>query len=160
MVSWWYLWKCIRWNSIRWSSFQWSSTWMVHMNDRWMMNGWIDGCIFLPSLRRYLHGDKPLSRFIDDKYGFWVCNECKDWRCCHHWQSFKQDLNNFGVLKWTIEDPSKQVVRPTLETLRDEFPRVLGNPATTYGPNRPRAVFLSHLDISNAAWICSCDGVG
>ena len=58
------------------------------------------------------------------------------------------------------EDPSKQVVRPTLETLRDEFPRVLGNPATTYGPNRPRAVFLSHLDISNAAWICSCDGVG
>ena len=58
------------------------------------------------------------------------------------------------------EDPSKQVVRPTLETLRDEFPRVLGNPATTYGPNRPRAVFLNHLDISNAAWICSCDGVG
>jgi hypothetical protein len=64
----------------------------------------------LPTYTPYLHGDKPLSRFIDDKYGFWVCNECKDWRCCHHWQSFKQDLNNFGVLKWTIEDPSKQVV--------------------------------------------------
>ena len=50
----------------------------------------------LPTYTPYLHGDKPLSRFIDDKYGFWVCNECKDWQCCHHWQSFKQDLNNLA----------------------------------------------------------------
>ena len=58
------------------------------------------------------------------------------------------------------EDPSKQVVRPTYETLTDVVPRVLGNPVTSYSPNRPRAVFLSHLDISNAAWKCSCEGVG
>lgn len=59
------------------------------------------------------------------------------------------------------EDPgSRQVVRKESMSNYLDFSRVLGNPVTTYSPNRPRAVFLSHLDISNAAWKCSCDGVG
>ena len=59
------------------------------------------------------------------------------------------------------EDPgSKQVVRQEALSNYLEYSRVLGNPVTSYSPNRPRAVFLSHLDISNAAWKCSCDGVG
>ena len=58
------------------------------------------------------------------------------------------------------EEPSKQVIRPRAEALTDKSPRELGNPVTSYSPERPRAVFLQHLDISNAAWECSCEGVG
>ena len=58
------------------------------------------------------------------------------------------------------EEPQKQVIRPKIATLKDKIPRELGNPVTSYSPNRPRAVFLQHLDISNAAWKCSCNGVG
>ena len=57
-------------------------------------------------------------------------------------------------------EPLKKVVRPTVATLQDQPPRELGNPVTSYTPNRPRGVFLAHLDVSNAAWDCSCDGIG
>lgn len=59
------------------------------------------------------------------------------------------------------DEPIKQVIRPTVKSMSDEIPRELGNPVTSYVPNRPRGVFLQHLDISNAVWDCSCDiGVG
>jgi hypothetical protein len=56
-------------------------------------------------------------------------------------------------------DP-KLVVRPTSKSLSSMAPHQLGNPVTTYSPNHPRAVFLHDLNIGNAAWVCSCDGIG
>ena len=58
------------------------------------------------------------------------------------------------------EEPLKLAVRPTLSFVNDDVPRELGNPVTSYIPNRPRGVFLNSLDISLANWDCSCDGIG
>ncbi len=38
--------------------------------------------------------------------------------------------------------------------------RRLGNPATTYSPGHPRAVFLEGLRLAGNAWDCDCDGIG
>lgn len=42
----------------------------------------------------------------DDLFFIWICNECGHWRNCRHFQEFKHDLSNFGVLKWSCNDPS------------------------------------------------------
>ena len=39
-----------------------------------------------------------LRRFIDDMIGIWVGTE-------QDWLSFKNDVNNFGILTWDFEEP-------------------------------------------------------
>ncbi|KAL7530990.1 hypothetical protein ACHAWF_003587, partial [Thalassiosira exigua] len=59
--------------------------------------------------QRFLH-NKRLRRFIDDLFGIWICDECNNPAQCRHWNQFQTKLNNFGVLRWTINEPSKQCV--------------------------------------------------
>ena len=43
-------------------------------------------------------------RFIDDIVGIWVGKQSgKDWN------NFKHEVNNFGILEWEFEEPSKKV---------------------------------------------------
>jgi hypothetical protein len=43
-------------------------------------------------------------RFIDDMFGIWI-----DCGTSDAWNNFKQDVNNFGILEWEIEEPSDSV---------------------------------------------------
>ena len=69
-------------------------------------------------------------------------------------------LNDEDLEMGSGEEPSKQVVRPTMKSVTEESPHELGNPVTSYSPNHPRAVFLHDLKIGHAAWHCTCDGIG
>jgi hypothetical protein len=44
-------------------------------------------------------------RYIDDILGIWLPSSNNK----HTWNKFKEKLNNWGKLKWSLEDPSKQV---------------------------------------------------
>ena len=50
------------------------------------------------------HGDNLLIflRFIDDIFGIWTGNAAA-------WESFKRDVNKFGILTWEIDEPSTSV---------------------------------------------------
>ncbi len=89
----------------------------------------------LPRYKKYLY-KKRLRRFIDDMFGIWVCDECKDWKCCRHWKPFCNDLNNFGILKWTINDPSEKDIFLDL-TIAIEGKRIV---TTTY--QKPMNLYL------------------
>ena len=69
-------------------------------------------------------------------------------------------LNDEDLEMGSGEEPSKQVVRPTIKSVTEGIPHELGNPVTSYSPNHPRAVFLHDLKIGNVAWKCTCDGIG
>ena len=57
--------------------------------------------ILLCKYSKFLYKER-LSWFIDDMLGIWIYHECGHWRNCHHWKDFCSDLNNNGILKWTI----------------------------------------------------------
>ena len=63
----------------------------------------------IPTHQAYLYC-RQLKRWIEDLFGAWVCYKCHDLQHCRHWSNFFSELNNFGVLKWTITQPSKQAV--------------------------------------------------
>ena len=63
----------------------------------------------LPKYGRFLY-KRRLRRFIDDQFGIWICNECSCPASCHHWKEFVQDMNSFGLLRWTTTTPSKRCV--------------------------------------------------
>ena len=52
------------------------------------------------------YGNKLLLflRFIDDIVGIWVGNPLDA-----SWDDFKKEVNNFGILEWEFEEPSKKV---------------------------------------------------
>ena len=56
------------------------------------------------------HGRRmPLMlRFVDDIYGI-VLVGGEDGYSKERWNSFKDDINDFGILKWNVEDPSLSV---------------------------------------------------
>ena len=43
-------------------------------------------------------------RFIDDIVGIWIGNPLEQ-----SWEDFKKETNNFGILEWEFEEPSKKV---------------------------------------------------
>ena len=45
-----------------------------------------------------------LLRFIDDIMGIWIGNPLDQ-----DWKDFKRETNNFGILEWEFEEPSKKV---------------------------------------------------
>jgi hypothetical protein len=51
-------------------------------------------------------------RYIDDIIGIWLPDNNND---SSTWQGFKEDLNNWGTLKWKIENPSRKTVFLDLE---------------------------------------------
>jgi hypothetical protein len=51
-------------------------------------------------------------RYIDDIIGIWLPDTNND---SYTWQCFKEDLNNWGTLKWKIENPSRKTVFLDLE---------------------------------------------
>jgi hypothetical protein len=51
-------------------------------------------------------------RYIDDIIGIWLPDTNND---SSTWQGFKEDLNNWGTLKWKIENPSRKTVFLDLE---------------------------------------------
>ena len=55
-------------------------------------------------LPKYGHLLLYFKRYIDDIFGIWIGNELE-------WSSFANDINNFGMLKWDIDEisPSKSV---------------------------------------------------
>ena len=55
-------------------------------------------------LPKYGHLLLYFKRYIDDIFGIWVGNKLE-------WTLFAKDLNNFGILKWNIDEvfPSKSV---------------------------------------------------
>ena len=57
----------------------------------------------VPNFQQYLHNGK-LTRWIEDIFEIWVCNECKCWKNCKHWKDFLSSLP-FRRLTWTTEDP-------------------------------------------------------
>ena len=62
-----------------------------------------------------------LRRFIDDLIGIWTGTDTE-------WEQFKQDVNNFGILTWDIEDPSDSKIFLDL-TITIERGRII---TTTY----------------------------
>ena len=44
-----------------------------------------------------------LLRFIDDMFGIVIIGDSQKWK------KFEQDLNNFWILKWELEDPCQQL---------------------------------------------------
>ena len=50
----------------------------------------------------YGHNLPIFLRFIDDIFGIWIGDTAA-------WQSFKRDVNDFGILTWEIEEPSTSV---------------------------------------------------
>ena len=64
------------------------------------------------------------------------------------------------VVEANLQELKSKVIRPTAKPIAAENPDQLGNPVTSYSPNHPRAVFLDSLRIGNAAWDCTCDGIG
>ena len=44
-----------------------------------------------------------LLRFIDDIFGIVLIGDPQQWKM------FEQDLNNFGILKWELEDPCQRL---------------------------------------------------
>ena len=69
-------------------------------------------------------------------------------------------VEDVEAVKNGLEVEESRVIRPTAKPIATEIPDQLGNPVTSYSPNHPRAVFLDSLRIGNAAWECSCDGIG
>jgi len=43
-------------------------------------------------------------RFIDDIVGIWIGHQLEP-----AWKEFKEEVNNFGILEWEFEEPSKKV---------------------------------------------------
>ncbi|KAL7516390.1 hypothetical protein ACHAWF_000050, partial [Thalassiosira exigua] len=68
----------------------------------------------LPNFERHLYR-KQLLRFIDDMFLIWICNECGSIVGCHHFSRFKAQLNNYGILTWTVNPPAKKCIFLDLE---------------------------------------------
>ena len=47
-------------------------------------------------------------RFIDDIVGIWIGNPLEQ-SATQSWEDFKKETNNFGILEWEFEEPSKTV---------------------------------------------------
>ena len=54
-------------------------------------------------LAKYLSNFLYFKRFIDDIFAIWLVDNPEDWA------NFKNDLNDFGILCWDIEEPSTSV---------------------------------------------------
>ena len=89
----------------------------------------------LPKYKQFFYKGR-LRRFIDDMFFIWNCNECSHWRTCHHWRNFKSDLNRFGVLKWTVNDPAKR------GTFLDLDIRIEGSRIITRTYQKPMNLYL------------------
>ena len=54
----------------------------------------------IPRYKKHLFYFK---RYIDDIFGVWLMDGPI------HWRNFCRDVNDFGILKWEIDEPSKSV---------------------------------------------------
>jgi hypothetical protein len=63
-------------------------------------------------LQKYKHQLLYYKRYIDDIVGVWLPSSEND---SITWENFKKDLNNWGSLRWKIENPSKKTVFLDLE---------------------------------------------
>jgi len=73
-------------------------------------------------LQKYRHHLLYYKRYIDDIVGIWLPDNDNDSAI---WENFKKDLNDWGSLKWKIENPSKKTVFLDLEI------NIQGNTVTT-----------------------------
>ena len=58
-------------------------------------------------LQKYRHQLLYYKRYIDNIIGLWLPDTNND---SSKWQGFTEDLNNWGTLKWNIENPSRKTV--------------------------------------------------
>jgi hypothetical protein len=63
--------------------------------------GHYENTVLLPSFDANLFFYR---RYIDDVFGIWLPTPNND----HTWKLFKEQLNNWGKLTWSVEEPSKQ----------------------------------------------------
>jgi len=56
-------------------------------------------------LQKYSNNLLYFKRYIDDIFGIWLPPPTQKQAT---WESFKQDLNNWGTLSWVIENPSSE----------------------------------------------------
>ena len=91
----------------------------------------------LPRYRHLLYKGR-LRRFIDDLFAIWICDKCTGPCCstCPNWTAFKADLNGFGQLRWTINEPAKTAIFLDL-TITIEDSRII---TRTY--QKPMNLFL------------------
>ena len=63
-----------------------------------------------------------ISRFIDDLFGI-VLMGGKNGMAESEWNEFENDMNNFGILTWEVDKPSKSVtyLDLTIEIDGDSF---------------------------------------
>ncbi|KAL7550561.1 hypothetical protein ACHAWF_013783, partial [Thalassiosira exigua] len=60
----------------------------------------------LPDFGKYFY-HRRLRRFIDDIFAIWICDTCRS-ACCPHFDAFTAALNDFGLLRWTVDKLSKK----------------------------------------------------
>jgi len=66
--------------------------------------GQYENTIILPNFNSHLLYYK---RYIDDIFAIWLLNQDNN---AQAWNDFKNTLNNWGSLKWTVEEPTTKTV--------------------------------------------------
>ena len=62
--------------------------------------GWHEKAKLLPTYSQFI---LDMSRFVDDMTVLWLGSH-------NDYLNFKRDVNNYGILKWTMEDPSNKAI--------------------------------------------------